>query len=196
MTASTDTTRERLLEAATALLDEGGPEAVTLREVGARAGVSRTAPYRHFEDKRHLLAALGAAELRALAADLQTALARHPRSERARLRAMLRTYVERALAHPRRHVLAMGPWAPDGPEAEVHAAADGVLAIAVAEIARAQEAGVVVGGDPVRRTALANATLRGAVDLHLAGHLARAGEAGVDPQDLAEDLLDLLARGT
>jgi AcrR family transcriptional regulator len=51
-------TRQSLLEAAGALLDAGGPEAVTLREVGARAGVSRSAPYRHFADKDTLLTVL------------------------------------------------------------------------------------------------------------------------------------------
>lgn len=34
-------TRRALLDAAAELLDLGGPAAVTLREVGARAGVSR-----------------------------------------------------------------------------------------------------------------------------------------------------------
>jgi AcrR family transcriptional regulator len=51
-------TRESLLNAAGALLDAGGPEAVTLREVGARTGVSRSAPYRHFADKEALLTVL------------------------------------------------------------------------------------------------------------------------------------------
>ncbi|HET6860934.1 MAG TPA: TetR/AcrR family transcriptional regulator [Streptomyces sp.] len=51
-------TRRALLDAAAALLDLGGPEAVTLREVGARAGVSRGAPYRHFADKDSLLTAV------------------------------------------------------------------------------------------------------------------------------------------
>ena len=51
-------TRTSLLEAAGALLDAGGPEAVTLREVGARTGVSRSAPYRHFADKDTLLTVL------------------------------------------------------------------------------------------------------------------------------------------
>lgn len=51
-------TRRALLDAAGALLDLGGPDAVTLREVGARAGVSRGAPYRHFADKDSLLAAV------------------------------------------------------------------------------------------------------------------------------------------
>ena len=43
-------TRRALLDDAAALLDSGGPDAVTLREVGARAGVSRGAPYRHFAE--------------------------------------------------------------------------------------------------------------------------------------------------
>jgi AcrR family transcriptional regulator len=48
-------TRRSLIDAAGALLDLGGPEAVTLREVGARSGVSRSAAYRHFVDKESLL---------------------------------------------------------------------------------------------------------------------------------------------
>jgi AcrR family transcriptional regulator len=51
-------TRRALLDAAGSLLDGGGPEAVTLREVGARAGVSRSAPYRHFVCKESLLTAV------------------------------------------------------------------------------------------------------------------------------------------
>ncbi len=48
-------TRRALVRAASELLDEGGPDAVTLRAVGARAGVSRGAPYGHFASKEHLL---------------------------------------------------------------------------------------------------------------------------------------------
>jgi AcrR family transcriptional regulator len=51
-------TRRSLLDAAGALLDLGGVDAMTLREVGARAGVSRSAAYRHFADKDALLTVL------------------------------------------------------------------------------------------------------------------------------------------
>jgi AcrR family transcriptional regulator len=51
-------TRQSLLDAAGTLLDIGGVDAVTLREVGARAGVSRSAAYRHFADKDALLTVL------------------------------------------------------------------------------------------------------------------------------------------
>jgi AcrR family transcriptional regulator len=53
-------TRRALLDDAAELLDTGGPDAVTLREVGARAGVSRGAPYRHFANKDSLLIAVAA----------------------------------------------------------------------------------------------------------------------------------------
>jgi AcrR family transcriptional regulator len=59
-TESAAATRRALLDAAAELLDGGGTEAVTLREVGARAGVSRGAPYRHFADKESLLTAVAA----------------------------------------------------------------------------------------------------------------------------------------
>src|ERR1700742_3517304 len=51
-------TRRSLIDAAGTLLDLGGPETVTLREVGARSGVSRSAAYRHFADKESLLTAV------------------------------------------------------------------------------------------------------------------------------------------
>ena len=63
-------TRRALLDAARELLNEGGPQRVTLREVGARADVSRGAPYRHFDDKESLLAAVGAESWDRITADL------------------------------------------------------------------------------------------------------------------------------
>jgi AcrR family transcriptional regulator len=52
--------RPALLAAARRLLERGGPEALSLREVARRAGVSHSAPYRHFADRAALLAALAA----------------------------------------------------------------------------------------------------------------------------------------
>ncbi len=64
-------TRTALLDAAAALLDEGGPEAVTLRAVGSRAGVSRGAPYGHFADKEDLLGALAVEQWDTVTSDLE-----------------------------------------------------------------------------------------------------------------------------
>lgn len=69
---SAATTRRALIAAAAELLDQGGPEAVTLRAVGARAGVSRGAPYGHFEDKAHLLTVLATDSWTRIAEELET----------------------------------------------------------------------------------------------------------------------------
>jgi AcrR family transcriptional regulator len=56
-----------LIEAALALLDETQDWAFSLREVARRAGVSHNAPYKHFPEKRDLLAAVAARGFEALA---------------------------------------------------------------------------------------------------------------------------------
>jgi AcrR family transcriptional regulator len=65
-------TRQSLIDAAGTLLDIGGVDAVTLREVGARAGVSRSAAYRHFADKDALLTVLATNALSELGDTLKT----------------------------------------------------------------------------------------------------------------------------
>ena len=50
--------REELLNLALAELESTGAATLSLRDLAARAGVSKTAPYRHFPDRDALLAAL------------------------------------------------------------------------------------------------------------------------------------------
>lgn len=50
--------REALLEGARQLVAERGPQGFTLTEAARRAGVSPSAPYRHFKDREEVLAEL------------------------------------------------------------------------------------------------------------------------------------------
>jgi AcrR family transcriptional regulator len=50
--------REALLDAARQLVAERGPQGFTLTEAARRAGVSPSAPYRHFKDREEVLAEL------------------------------------------------------------------------------------------------------------------------------------------
>jgi AcrR family transcriptional regulator len=50
--------REALLEGAKQLIGERGPQGFTLTEAARRAGVSPSAPYRHFKDREEVLAEL------------------------------------------------------------------------------------------------------------------------------------------
>jgi AcrR family transcriptional regulator len=62
-----------LIGAARDLLALDGPDAMSLRDVARRVGVSATATYRHFADKDHLLAVAAAEGYRELAERLRGA---------------------------------------------------------------------------------------------------------------------------
>ena len=170
-------TRSDLLESAAGLLEERGIEAVTLRAVGERAGVSRQAPYKHFVDKGELLSVLAARYFEHLAGEMISAAEGVEENPFARLEAMLEAYARVALGSPARYRLMFGPEVRGRPYPKVHEAARGLYGRLVGVVVECQEAGKLPGGDPVRLAALVYATVHGAVDLALAGH---AEEKGLD----------------
>ncbi|MFI7367361.1 TetR/AcrR family transcriptional regulator [Streptomyces sp. NPDC050149] len=96
---------ETLVAHAVELLDEGGAEAVTVREVARRAGVSPSAPFRHFPDRAALLAAVG----EAVAMDFGAAqMAVVESADALPFRALGAAFVHYALAHPHRFALLRG----------------------------------------------------------------------------------------
>jgi AcrR family transcriptional regulator len=112
-------TRRSLLEAAGALLDAGGPDAVTLREVGARTGVSRSAPYRHFANKETLFTVLATDALSELGDELDR-LAAGDGSPAGSLRAALLSLL--AVARTRPHLYRLMFTTPTGDPAAASAA--------------------------------------------------------------------------
>lgn len=174
------TTRESLLVAAIALLDDGGPEGVTLREVGRRAGVSHNAPYKHFDDKQALLAAVAAHELSEYAAllaaeeDLATAM---------------RRYIRRALRFPARFRLVYGPWTADS--TELDRSAGEAWAALLVSVAAAQKSGRLPAGSPIRLANLVRSVAHGAIGLALEGHLAK-GDEPTTPEQLVDDFVSIL----
>jgi AcrR family transcriptional regulator len=91
--------RAALVEAGMKHLETGGEADISLRQLAREAGVSATAVYRHFPDKRALLAALAAAGFVLLGqAQRQASEAAGGGSEG--FAATGRAYVRFALAHP------------------------------------------------------------------------------------------------
>lgn len=92
------TTPDRILQAAYALFDAGGAEAVTMRRVADAIGLSAMAIYRHFPNREALLKRLSDDSFQTAAQDWSVKVrAREPRK---RLLQVMEPYLDYALGHP------------------------------------------------------------------------------------------------
>jgi AcrR family transcriptional regulator len=178
--------RDTLVSAATELLDEGGPENVTLREVGRRTGVSRTAPYRHFSSKSGLLATVAAQELRQLVVDVE-ALARDGRSAAEVLRQAMLHYVRWAHARPERYRLVFSRWQEES--VDLQQAAGRANEFLVDLVHRSQAEGALPPGDPWSMASAIRSFAHGAAMLEQAGHLLDRDRQPMDATGLVESYL-------
>jgi len=90
-----------LVQAALELVEESGSEALTLREVARRVGVTHAAPYRHFKDKAALLAAVAEEGFLRLRRQLHERMqaATTPRAKVAAAGAAYLTFAQQHAAH-------------------------------------------------------------------------------------------------
>jgi AcrR family transcriptional regulator len=178
-------TRRSLIEAAGALLDLGGVEAVTLRGVGSRSGVSRSAAYRHFADKEALLTVLATNAMRELG-DLLEVLAARDEPPEESLRTGLLALI--ALGRARPHLYRLMFTMPAGDPAESVAAAE-----------RAQDlflgiVGCITGPGKARPYgALILASAHGIAGLDLSGHL-DLDKWHTNADELVDTLISLLPK--
>jgi AcrR family transcriptional regulator len=163
--------RAALVDAALELVEREGAEALTLRAVARAAGVSPAAPYRHFTDKRALLAAVAEEGFRLLASALRGA-GDAGADPRARFRARGLAYVGFATRHPSHFRVMFGreladrsgyPGLRDAAQAAFDALVDGVR--------DAQKAGAMREGDPRELGLTAWAAMHGLAMLFLDGRL-------------------------
>ncbi|MDT5210114.1 MAG: hypothetical protein QOF67_2529 [Mycobacterium sp.] len=156
-------TRQSLLDAAGALLDAGGPEAVTLREVGARTGVSRSAPYRHFADKNTLLTVLATNAVARLGDSLEGLANTEDPPERM-LRAAVLSLI--TIGRTRPHLYRLMFTTPSGDPSAAVLAADRTWDLFIDIVGR------VVGPEKARRYgALLLTNAHGIASLESSGHL-------------------------
>ena len=97
-----------LIDAALPRIEKAGVEAFTLREAAREIGVTHAAAYRHYADKRALLAAIAEEGFRALSADLKEA-AQSEGDSLEKLASIGRAYVRYAFREPARFRVMFGP---------------------------------------------------------------------------------------
>ena len=133
-----------IVGAALEVLSESQSTEFSLRELARRAGVSHNAPYKHFADKRELLAAVSAVGFELLAQRMAEAM-EGLTSPRAQLSAMARDYVRHGVDNPALYRLMFGGYL-TGPDEGRPA-----IEIAAAEKTKALLAGAIVDGALGRR---------------------------------------------
>lgn len=89
-----------MLKASLALIEEGGLDRLSMREVARKAGVSHQAPYHYFGDREAILAAVAADGFAKLEQSLVRAAERAGPDPAKAVEAMGRAYVEFALGNP------------------------------------------------------------------------------------------------
>jgi AcrR family transcriptional regulator len=137
--------RAALIEGGVQLIQEEGLRALTLRGIGNRLGVSRSAAYRHFTDKAALLSAISEAGFIEFGNVLKAAKDGAPTDFASRMDAMGVAYVRFAREHRAHFEVMFGePPAPGSPAAEAGARAFGILEQTIRE---GQECGEVRPGD-------------------------------------------------
>jgi len=100
--------RDTLMEAALASIAAHGTEKLSLRALAREAGVSPTAPYRHFPSKQCLLAALAEEGFLELRARFDAVAATPQPDLEQRLLALGMAYIEFAFEHPTTYELMFG----------------------------------------------------------------------------------------
>ncbi len=137
-----------MLREAVRTLQKRGASALTLRGVGEKLGVSRTALYRHFSNKEALLGAVAAEGFRTLRSELAKAWNEGGRGH-AGFEAMGTAYVRFAVKHPAHYRVMFGGVLRSGelalPEGDQSVDAFGVLVEALVD---QQTQGLVRPDDP------------------------------------------------
>jgi AcrR family transcriptional regulator len=135
--------RRALLDETLATIRAEGVDAVTIREIGARLGVSRSALYRHFADKRALLTAVATEGFRTLRQALVSAWEDGGRGDDA-FRAMGVAYVRFAVANQSHYrVMFGGAVDAQAQDPELASEAEGAFQALVDALAALQRDGIM-----------------------------------------------------
>jgi AcrR family transcriptional regulator len=134
-----------LIQASLEIMAEVGAEGLSLREAARKAGVNHRAVYRHYEDKRALLAAIAEGGYRQLTAASLAALEeqvpgglRGRRRARSALLVVAETFLRFARAEPARYQVMFGPRLNrDARFPELEQAIQGTVKLLVDELAEA-----------------------------------------------------------
>jgi len=168
--------RRALLDEALRTIQTHGVEHLTLRTVGVRLGVSRSALYRHFADKQSLLATVGKEGFRKLRQTIADAWEQNGRG-RAGFQAMGKAYIQFAVAHPSHYRVMFGGFIESAAKDDHFVAeANAAFQVLVDALIEQQNAGGIRRDDPVQMARFVWAVVHGAAMLVIDGQVPEAAQ--------------------
>ena len=153
--------RRTLLDEAVALLRDEGEAGLSMRALAARAGVSRTAPYHHFRDKRDLLCAIAEEGFRRF---VRVLTVEGDSLSEERLGRFVRDYLDFALANSEYYDLMFGSqlWKSETITEALQEEAHGSFRFYVEQVRRWQQRGLIDSNlDVLRYSQVSWGTLHG-----------------------------------
>lgn len=174
--------RRALLDEALRTIETEGVEHLTLRTVGARLGVSRSALYRHFADKQSLLATVGKEGFSKLRQALADAWEGNGHG-RVGFEAMHRAYVQFGVSHPSHYRVMFGGFIESAAKDDHFISeARSAFQVLVDALVEQQNAGDIRRDDPVLMARFVWALVHGTVMLFINGQLPeRAQREALEP---------------
>ena len=170
--------RPALLAEAVRTIQTDGVDRLTLRAVGDRLGVSRTALYRHFSDKQALVAAVAREGFRMLRLALTAALDEHGRGRKG-FETMGIAYVHFAVEHPAHYRVMFGRFVEScSKDAELAEQAASAFEVLVDSLVQQQQAGLIRRDDPVMLATFVWSVVHGVAMLAIDGQLRGVDDRG------------------
>lgn len=189
--------RRVLVDSALQLIEEGGAEAVSVREAARRAGVSPGAPFRHFPSRDALMMAVAEEAQRRFRAEVELALADVPAADPlARFRSFGLAYLRWAMRNPAHfEVISSGRFFDHDKAAELSRDNAEVIGMTERTLAEAFAQGQLRALDLKQVQIAGRALVYGFARMNIDGHFPRWGIADAEAERTAEAILDLFIEG-
>jgi AcrR family transcriptional regulator len=189
--------RRVLIDAALKLAEEGGPEAISVREAARRAGVSPGAPFRHFDSRAALMTAVAEEAQRRFRAEIEAALAGAPaREPLKRFRAFGIAYLRWAMQNPAHfEIISSGRHFDHDGAAALSSDNAELIALTEQMLADASVSGRLRATDLKAVLIAGRALVYGFARMKIDGHFPRWGVAEGQVDRMAEAVIDLFIAG-
>ncbi|WP_266170505.1 TetR/AcrR family transcriptional regulator [Dyella subtropica] len=162
--------QQTLIETAVQLIEAGGLENITVREVARAAGVSPAAPFRHFANRTALLTAVAEEAMTRLTAEVERGLAQEAGSNPLlQFRAIGHAFLRWAIANPTHFQVISNRAVIDFETSSLRSRNDAIRARVTALLEQAQAQGLLRPGDVMRYQIGSRALVYGLARMYVDG---------------------------